>query len=295
MRSELKPSPLPLSVLITQTATWLNRSPGEQNRSHAGRPDQDPNLSKHRIHTRQHRLSESPNKFHLTIVPSQITHCRPLLTTHQSIYSMSVLPASANLTSYFIVLTITAILTLIAAIILQKNSSITAEIKPQHSPSSPSSSTPTEHFRSLLKSAIHLRTETWKSLSRSTFRLRLFLKDVNRETYKATDNKFVFPLAFLLIFILYGFFSVVKGLVKGIKYLLWDFPWNELGYTFDLLYRPPASVLNRRWFSVRKLVFDLARFVLLPVWLALVLVRGFFTLVFLVLWGCYELLQRCVS
>jgi len=196
------------------------------------------------------------------------------VNNHESVYSMSVLPAGANLASYFIVLAVIAILTLIAAIVLQKNSSISTETKVKQTSKDSSSIRSSEYLPSLLRLGIRLRDKISKLLFRAANELRLFVTDVKIEAYTVTDNVFLFPLVFTLYFIFYGIIVLIWYSIEGMKYLLWDFPWKELGYTFDLLYRPPASVFNSRWFSVRKLVIDLIRFALLPLWLALVLVRG---------------------
>jgi hypothetical protein len=204
---------------------------------------------------------------------------------------MSVLPAGANLASYFIVLIVIAILTLVAAIILQKNSSINAEIDVERSPSTTPAFTLSERTRSLLKFGVYLRAKSWKLSLHAASSVRKSLRDVDRDAHKVTSNTFILLFVVPVLFILYGTLSAIKGT----KFLLWDFPWNELGYTSNLLFRPTASIFYPPRFLVDKFIIDLFRFMLLPIWLVLVLFRGFFMLLALLACACFDLLRKCVA
>jgi len=196
---------------------------------------------------------------------------------------MSVLPADANLASYFVVLSLILILTVLAAIILQKNSTAGAEVNFRP----PRKDTPREHLLSLIDAVIHMRDSIWNWFFRAVTRVKLFVEGVSRAAHGRTDNKFLFPVVF--VFLLIRRFSFWVSVLT--RFLFWDFPKDELVYTSCLLYRPPASVLRPRKFSLRKMIFDLLRFLFLPLWLALVITRGCLMLIGWIILVCFWILR----
>jgi hypothetical protein len=196
---------------------------------------------------------------------------------------MSVLPVGANLASYFVVLSLILILTVLAAIILQKNSTAGAEIDFRP----PRKDTPREHLRSLIDAVIRVHDSIWDWLFRAVARVRLFEEGVSRAAHGRTENKFLFPVVF--VFLLIRNFSFWVS--EFTRFLFWDFPVDELVYTSCLLYRPPASVLNPRKFSFRKMILDILRFLFLPLWLALAITRGCLMLVHIIILACFWILR----
>jgi hypothetical protein len=196
---------------------------------------------------------------------------------------MSILPVGANLASYFVVLSIILILTVLAAIILQTHSTAGAEANFRP----PRKDTPREHMRSLIDAVIHMCNSIWNWFFRAVTGVKLFVDGVSRTVHGRTDNKFLFPAIFAFLLIR----SFLLWIPELTRFLLWDFPMDELVYTTCLLYRPPASVFNLRKFSFGKMIFDLLRFLFLPLWVALVITRGCLMFVGFIISVCFWILR----
>ncbi|CAJ2501886.1 Uu.00g047390.m01.CDS01 [Anthostomella pinea] len=160
-----------------------------------------------------------------------------------SVYSISVLPASADLASYFVTMAVALVVTVFVTVVLLRS----------------------EMNRQELDFAVGRPPEK---------RVISPLKAPRPGASNISRRLFLLPLFFLSVLLWRLFRLSWKALMHGTVYLLWTFPEEELSYASGLLYRPVPSVVFPRHFSVRKMVWDLLRFFALPVWLLLVLTRA---------------------
>ena len=204
---------------------------------------------------------------------------------------MTILPAAANFASYFVVLAVVSVLTLLAAIVFQKNSSAAEEInlrqpdkeQPQTSPGDPK-----EYLRSLAASVAYVIGVLQCFVLDKATRIKKSLKAVTEDAHARTENKFLLPLVFSVLVLLKTMAFFIKGLIKSSVYLFWDFPVGELLYDMRLLSRPRTSVIFPPVFTYRKLLLDLVRFALFPIWLTLAIVKGCLILIGLLATGCFS-------
>jgi hypothetical protein len=207
---------------------------------------------------------------------------------------MTVLPAAANFASYFVVLAVVSVLTLLAAIVFQKNSSAAEEANLRHpdkeqlqtSPEDPKD--PKEYLRSLAASVAYVLGVLQSFVLDKATRIKKFLQAVTEDAHTLTENKFLLPLIISLLVLLRTMAFFVKVLIKSSIYLFWNFPVGELLYDLRLLSKPTASVIFPPIFSYRKLLLDLVRFALFPIWLTLAIVKGCLILIGLLATGCFS-------
>jgi len=193
---------------------------------------------------------------------------------------MKALPDEANLVSYFIVIIVVLLVTLLAAIAIQKYSAHGAERHFKHSEKDDKRSTAVED---LYRAADKL----WELTCWTALQIRQFFLETLKSSQNTTDNKFLIPMIFVVYLVAKTIWLLISTIFKVLSFLLWEYPKQEVVYGLNLLYKPPVSVIMPRIFSFRKLVLDLLRFILLPIWLVLVAFRQLMVLTGWLLYECW--------
>jgi hypothetical protein len=191
-------------------------------------------------------VSVSPRD-HTPIV--KYSACSPecALTSHrrfQSLYSMNVLPGRATLASFFGLLAVALLLTVLLAFNMRIILSAATRSQRQAA----------DVIRSSVRDPIG---ERWNSLTQSLHGDALSGSEGMQTTTRHTAR----DKRFLLVSMLY--------------YLTIELPRREIFYGLSLLQRPRVPFYVKVEFSFGKLIRDLIRLLLLPLWIVLAILASF--------------------
>lgn len=197
----------------------------------------------------------------------------------QSIYSISVLPKSATFQSYFVVLVAFVFVTLLLALQIQRvsDSRDKADFGDQ------SSSLFTLALTKSLSAIIQMPQNCLSFFASRSIGL---LDDADNASKKLTDNQYLRPLCLWLVFLFLGIRGLIISFGMVIYRLMWELPVSEAEQGLNLLSRPRATDSFQPKFSFQLFVWDLGRFLLLPLWVVLIAVSG-------CLYSVGSLIYRC--
>jgi hypothetical protein len=186
---------------------------------------------------------------------------------------MSVLPKTATLLSFFIVLAVFLTVTFMLGLYLQNLFSSEKSKDDLASKSFKETiSTITLKFREIVSLA-------WLHLQKWVKAIHYFKKRWE-ETKGYTNKTWLYPFSFLLI-LLRDMFILLLGGVWSFFYciffalFIWKLPLKELEYGLKLFLRPRTNILHPLKFSLWLFIKDLFRLILCPLWIGLCLTHVF--------------------
>lgn len=194
---------------------------------------------------------------------------------------MTVLPKEASLGSYFVVLAIFLVLTLLLVIHIQ----VVSQFRDK-----PSRKNESKMLIAEAKShAIHAISSASSVIFQSTMQ---FFQNANDISKRCSNNILLRPIVFLPVLIGLGILRFAHFLTTTIYFIMWKFPPDEIMYNLNLLNRPRSNILTDVVFTYRKFFWDILRFLCFPVWLPLLVIRGLLTVVYFIARGILWIPRR---